>query len=114
MLLQEIPGPPDTVEGRDQATTPTRGRCPTSPYFPKKGGGRRLFLPRCYCPGPVRAVPVTGISSSSGGDISVQARAGAGGAGQFPGKARYCDPLPPSQTTHTAFLQRAEAITNVS
>ena len=63
MLLQEIPGPPDTVEGRDQATTPTRGRCPTSPYFPKKGGGRQLFLPRCYCLGPVRAVPVMVVSS---------------------------------------------------
>ena len=96
MLLQEIPGPPDTVEGRDQATTPTRGRCPTSTEQ-QKGGGRQLFLPRCYCPGPVRAVPVTVISSSSGGDISVQAGAGAGGAGHSPGKHFIVFQVPPSQ-----------------
>ena len=86
MLLQEIPGPPDTVEGRDQATTPTRGRCPTSAETQQKGGGRQLFLPRCYCPGPVRAVPVMVISSS--GVTSVcRLEQEPGGGGQNPRKS---------------------------
>ena len=106
MLLQEIPGPPDTVEGRDKATTPTQGRCPTSSKYLTKGRWAPAVSSSLLLSWPSPSCPGHGYLVIIWGDISVQAGAGAGGAGKFPGKALYCDPITPLSNNTYGILAR--------
>jgi len=99
--------------GPNKATTLTRGRCPTSSndtkgrWAPAVSSSLLLSWLSPSCPGHGCL-----NSSSSGGDISGQARAGAGGAGRFPGTARVIHYLPLKQ--HIRHSCSAAAVTNVS
>ena len=80
----------------------TKGR-----WAPAVSSSLLLSWPSPSCPGHGCL-----ISSSSGGDTSMQARAGAGGAGHFPGTASVIHYPPLKQ--HIRHSCSAAAITNVS
>ena len=93
MLLQEYQGHQITVEGRDQSHNTNTGEMS---HLLKE------------------AEKVMVISSSSGVTLVCRLKQELGGRANSPGKQFIVIQLPPSQTTHTAFLQRAKAITNFS
>ena len=101
------------MEAQDESHDINTGKMFSSLEQNKERGDASCFFSVVTVLAQFRAVPVHGYLVIIWGDISVQAGAGAGGAGKFPGKALYCDPSTPLSTTHTTFL-RAEAITNFS
>jgi len=86
----------------DKATNTNTGEMSHLHNLNKREVGAGCFFPavivlaQSSCPGHGCL-----ISSSSGGNISVQARAGAKGAGQFPGKTHFIViHYPPSDNTY--------------